>query len=207
MNMRILHLIWIFLPALAVQQAAAEWKPLFNGRDLSGWDTSRSRSSTKNSKWTIEDGVLVGAWDPEHPGPGWLLTQADYGDFRLRLEFWITRGGNSGVAVRDASHGAKNPAYAGYEIQILSNDAQAKNPTGSIYGVAAAPGGLLREEQWNQMEVICKGPSIRVLLNGREVANAVNERSSRGAIGFQVHGRLPHNDLAKFRNVMIEVLE
>jgi hypothetical protein len=188
----------------ATGPAAAEWKPLFNGHDLAGWDTSRGRPSIRNGKWTIEDGALVGGWDKAHPGPGWLLSGRDYADFRLKLQFWISRGGNSGVAVRDPSHGAQNPARAGYEIQIKSDDKDAKNPTGSIYDAASAPGGKLRELEWNDLEIRCQGPLIAVWLNGEKVAEAKDERSLRGAIGFQIHGQKEHADLVKFRNIMID---
>lgn len=191
----------------AAQPSPAAWKPLFDGRDLKGWDTSRSQGMTRNGKWTVEDGVLVGAWDPAHPGAGWLLTEADYGDFRLKLKFWASRGTNSGVAIRDASHGAKNPAFAGYEIQIKSQDKDFKNPTGSIYDLVAAPGGKIRELEWNGLEIRCKGPAITVLLNGEKVAEANDSRSSRGAIGFQIHGRTPHHDIIKFKDVLIDADE
>jgi hypothetical protein len=182
-----------------------EWLQLFNGRDLQGWDTSRSQRWTRNGSWTVEDGALVGRWDPKHPGPGWLLTSTEYDDFRLRMKFWISPGGNSGVAVRDKSRGAENPAYSGYEIQILSNDAGKKNPTGSIYSVAPAPaGGKLREGEWNDLQILCKGPRITVWLNGEEIATAADERSAKGAIGFQVHGRQAHDDVVKFKEIEIE---
>jgi hypothetical protein len=182
----------------------AEWKPLFNGKDLGGWDTSRSGASIRNGKWTVENGALIGGWDPEHPGPGWLLTEREYGDFKLKLQFRISRGGNSGVAVRDASRGAKNPARAGYEIQIKSDDKGAKNPTGSIYDVAAAPDGRIRELEWNDLEIHCQGSRITVWLNGEKAAEARDERSRRGAIGFQIHGQKPHQDTVAFRNILID---
>lgn len=181
----------------------AEWKPLFNGADLRGWDTSRSQQWIRNGAWTVEDGAIVGRFDPQHPGPGWLLSKDQFGDFKLRLKFWISEGGNSGVTVR-APSGAANPARAGYEIQIKSKDQGQKNPTGSIYDVAAAKGGKIREEQWNDLEILCKGPVIQVRLNGEEVASANNERSLKGAVGFQIHGQKPHPDVAKFKDIQIE---
>jgi len=69
------------------------FRPLFNGRDLSGWRT------LKNGVWTVEDGAIVGR-QGENSGGGWLVTEKPFGDFEVRFRFRMSRGGNSGVAFR-----------------------------------------------------------------------------------------------------------
>ena len=54
--------------------------PLFNGKDLTGWKTNKGG---KIEAWGAEDGVIF----TKGGGGGWLMTEAEYGDFDLRLEF------------------------------------------------------------------------------------------------------------------------
>ncbi len=137
------------------------WKPLFNGKDLQGWEPRGECT------WTVmKDGVLLG--QRTHPDPSqkwpidrntfrswvnpqaWLYTNRnDFNEFDLHVEFWLPIGGNSGVSIRDLSraHYAINepdtvhpelagpikstPAHIGYEIQILDEDPL--HPSGEKY--------------------------------------------------------------------------
>ena len=76
----------------SVPTSAAEWKPLFNGRDLSGWKAIDGPADS----WRAEDELLVCSGK----GSGWLSTDAEYANFELELEFRVPAGGNSGVFLR-----------------------------------------------------------------------------------------------------------
>ena len=52
---------------------AGDWKPLLNGKDLSGW----TAVGGPQSSWTVKDGVLTCSGK----GSGWLSTDQQYGDF------------------------------------------------------------------------------------------------------------------------------
>src|SRR5712691_1310274 len=82
-------------PQAAPQQGAGV--AIFNGRDLTGW------VQVLDSKWTVENGVLLARQDPKgrREGESWLFTEKDYTDFILTLQFRLTPGGNSGVFLRD----------------------------------------------------------------------------------------------------------
>ena len=62
-----------------------------------------------------ENGVIF----CDRGGGGWLMTEKEYGDFELRLEYKMPKGGNSGVGMRSRSKG--DPAYAGMEIQLIDD--------------------------------------------------------------------------------------
>ena len=110
---------------------AADWKPLFNGKDLSGWRPIDGPTAS----WGVDDGLLICSGQ----GSGWLSTDKEYADFELELEYRVPAGGNSGVFLRAPHQG--NPAFAGMEIQVLDDyDAQYANLkptqyTGSLYDV------------------------------------------------------------------------
>ncbi len=84
--------------------------PLFNGRDLSGWKFIGG----DGNDWVVDGGALVNT-----AGRGWLVTEAEYDDFELRLESRISERGNSGVLIGGAL--ADDLAVAGTEIQFLDD--------------------------------------------------------------------------------------
>lgn len=206
-------LVWILGVGLAVPAAGAPEQPLFNGRNLEGWWAKDG----KIEAWRVESGAIV---TPPADG-GWLSTEKEYGDFVLKLECRIEKGGNSGVGLRFPREG--RPWLTGVEIQILDDDdpkhanLKAWQYSGSVYGIspplkraARAPG------EWNALEITCRGPVTEIKLNG-QLVNRVNaeeltvapadgpplkERPRRGHIGLQAYG--PRTE---FRNISVRVLE
>src|SRR5262249_26030526 len=98
-------------PADPEPEVPEGFKALFNGKDLTGWKIHGG----KLASWGADKGVLF----VKGGGGGWLMTDKEYGDFELRLEFKVPKGGNSGVALRSPLKG--DPAYTGMEIQILDD--------------------------------------------------------------------------------------
>jgi hypothetical protein len=213
-----LSLLFLACSALAVRAGAPEgFTPLFNGKDLSGW-----KATGKKEVWGAENGVLYVAGG----GGGWLLTDKEYGDFELRLEYKMPKMGNSGVGLRTPAPGEQpkgqnwDPAYVGMEIQILDDanwkGLQSWQHTGSIYNVVPAkkvnskPFG-----EWNSMRIVCKGPHVLIEHNGETLVDAdlgkyKDEHAKRhpgilrdkGHIGFQ-----SYNYRVEFRNIAIKELK
>jgi Domain of Unknown Function (DUF1080) len=214
---------FVLLPAAA---QATDWRPLFNGKNLDGWEVRGE------SVWTVmREGALLGS-RPFHGGKepfgawpiserqfgawlnqqSWLYTKEEFKDFDLHLEYWMPPGGNSGVSIRDTSRGRqsfgagpiKTPAHIGYEIQIIDGDDQ-KFPTGSIYLFAAGKTGLQRAGDWNEMEIESREKIIRVRVNGQVAAEHPGDpaRAPSGPIGLQLHDRF---SWIMFRNIKIRVL-
>jgi hypothetical protein len=189
---------------LARRAAAAPGGALFNGRNLDGWQRAA------HGLWTVEAGEIVGRCDHERPGPGYLLTEEEFSDFRLDLEFWISAGGNSGVYIREprrtwGPRGDDRPAHGanpGYEVQIDYRDP--KNSTGALYNVRNAARVAGAEERWNRMRVECLGMRIRVWVAGELVNDYSPSRSRSGVVGMQIHGGRPHLHIVKFRNITLE---
>jgi hypothetical protein len=177
-------------------------KSLFNGRDLSGWVVMHG------GDWTVEDGVLVGRngsnWtvNPEVSG-SWLRTELPYRDFILDLEYTIQ--GNSGVFLRSALE--KNPAFTGYEMQILSDHGRPPSigSAGGLYDVVAPSQNMTRPTgEWNQARILVEGQRIQIILNDVQVVDFEEAtRSATGFIGLQNH---EPNALVKFRNIRITEL-
>ena len=83
---------------------------LFNGRDLTGWQLYRKG-------WSVKDGVLVGS------GSEWIMSDAEFLDFELELEYFLSKGGNSGVFLRAWADG-KSSGGDFHEIQLLDDTDQ-----------------------------------------------------------------------------------
>jgi Domain of Unknown Function (DUF1080) len=198
--------------ASADQPAPEGFEPLFNGKDLMGWKVHNGKLSV----WGAEPGILYVSGS----GGGWLMTEKEYSDFEIRLEFKIPKMGNSGVALRAPMKG--DPAYQGMEIQIL-DDANYKTNykglrtvqlTGSIYDVvppskdATKPYG-----EWNSMHITAKGPHVTVELNGAVTVDANleehKERSDKhpGLLRKSGHlGLQSHDGRVEFRNIWVKPL-
>src|SRR5262245_22606868 len=99
---------------------------LFNGTSWDGW-LGRDGAS---SHWTVQTDGSV------QVGPGDALTQKQFGDFQLHVEFMCPKtDGKSGQAKSNSG------VYllGRYEVQVLDSfgDAPAGNGCGGIYKVAA----------------------------------------------------------------------
>jgi hypothetical protein len=69
---------------------------LFNGKDLTGWKPFLEKNADPAKTWSIADGVIRCVGQPM----GYLLTEKEYGDYVLRVQWrWPGKGGNSGVFV------------------------------------------------------------------------------------------------------------
>jgi hypothetical protein len=218
------------LALFAAALAAADSKPLLNGKNLDGWEI------LGDGQWTVmSDGTLVGQRITDLrkqlvPGgplstPGdfkkWVDTQSwlyttrnDFGEFDLHLEYWTKTSGNSGVSIRDTSRAkwavvtpvdyTKTPSKIGYEIQI-NNRFPDPHPSGSIYGFKDAPKDSQRDDDWNAMDILSRNDKITIKVNGRVVAEHPGDpqRSKTGPIGLQLHDQF---SIIQFRNIRIAEL-
>ena len=207
-----LSLVLVCVCLVAQPARAEEWVPLFNGKDLSGW-----QGDLKG--YVVQDGMIVAT-----PKSHNLFTKQQYGDFDLYLEFRLTPGANNGIAVRAPLTG--HPTFDGNEIQILDDYApRYKNLKpyqycGSLYGVVPAKRGHLKPAgQWNQMLISMRGRHVQVKLNGAVIVDADIDKAapggktvdhrphpglkrSRGYIGF-----LGHGTRVDFRNIRIRAYD
>jgi hypothetical protein len=202
---------------LTYEERQAGWVPLFDGISLAGWRTYHGGAP---AGWKVVDGAIT------RVGPGGdLVTDQEFGDFELALDWKVAPGGNSGIIYRIDDAGAET-YMTGPEMQVLDDarHADGKSPltsAGALYGIYPAPRGVVKPaDEWNAARLVVNGNKVEHWLNGRRVvqyelkspdweakvaASKFTEwpgygRSARGRIGLQDHG-----DRVSYRNVRIRV--
>jgi len=182
---------------------------LFNGKDLAGW-----KGPVDN--YEVVDGAIV----CKAGKGGTIFAPEIYKDFSVKVEFKLPPGGNNGLALRYPGEG--DTAYTGLcELQVLDEHEKyakldARQFHGSVYGMAAATRGFLRPVgEWNYQEVIVKGSTIYVELNGTRILNTdlgkitefMGGKPHPGKDRTEGHfGFAGHNDPVAFKNVRIKKL-
>lgn len=185
-------------------------RSLFNGHNVEGWEAV---GGAADDCWTVADGVLTCL---QKKGP-WLRTQDQFGDFKLRFDYRVEPGANSGIYVRvpaDGNHHRDNTSLppAGFEVQLLDDFAEKHSHlhdyqhSGSVYDLAGPTRQVLRRAgEWNTMEIDCRGQRVAIVHNGVPVVDIDEHRypllalrQTSGFLGLQNHG-----GGVSFRNIRI----
>ena len=195
--------------------------PLFNGRDLSGWqgrvgdppkiaamssaelkDAQREANQSAKRHWKVDDGVLV------YDGKGTSLTTIKhYRNFELRIDWKIEAGGDSGIYLRGCP-----------QVQVWDPAKSSANGVGSggLYNNKRNPSQPSRKAdrpigEWNTFRIRMIGPVVTVWLNGDLVVDEVPMENHwyrgqpvfpDGPIELQHHG-----SVLRFRNILIKEIE
>jgi outer membrane protein assembly factor BamB len=203
-------------PSRAGNLASTDGTKLFARDDLAGWiEEQHEFYKAKNPNvqtWSVKDGVV--SCDGSTGNCGFLRYEKKVSDFTLRLEYRIAKKCNSGVCIRtrvpyDGHPNTTLPSHVGYEVQILDDAGEPASATssGAFYGLVAPQVNAARPAgQWNSLEIVCRGPKIRVTLNGQVVQDvdqttidAIRDRPRAGYIALQNHG-----GHAEFRNIWLK---
>ncbi len=137
------------------------WIELFDGKDLIGW---RMRHPDQEHKWVVHDGIL------ENTGRGVdIITEREFGDFKLHLEYLVPKDSNSGIYLRGQ-----------YEIQILDDDLLKRHKVshpcenGALYNQKSPDMKASKKAgEWQTVGITLKGMTLNVVLNGEKIHNDV----------------------------------
>ena len=182
--------------------------PLFNGEDLTGWNTIPDHPSV----FSVVDGALN-----IKNGNGQIETAGVYKDFVLQLDI-ISNGEhlNSGVFVR----GPVGVFWKGYESQVRNEwrrDDRTKPidfGTGGNYGNQQARQVVSSDHEWFSKTIVCDGNHMAVWINGYLASDFTDTRpvspDSNGKGGYvpgpgtiHLQGHDPTTDLS-FKNIRIQ---
>jgi hypothetical protein len=213
---------------LLIPAAAAEkFQPLFNGRNLDGWEVKNGQA-----KYEVVNGTIVGTTAEGSPN-SFLCTTRNYSDFILEFDVNTDVGLNSGVQIRshvydqdrtvETNNGKqmvkrqqRKGRVHGYQVEVSTEKAA---NSGGIYDEArrgwlanpaeslnanAACSKAFKDGQWNHYRIEARGDSLKTWLNGVACSDLKDSMDTEGFIGLQVHqykGEKPAS--VRWRNVRI----
>jgi WD40 repeat protein len=208
------------IPRAAAQESPEGFQTLFNGQDLTGWRVERGDPAL----WGVEDGAIVGR-SQDYRTRSFLLTDREYSDFVLRLEFNLDRGTGSAVSLR-AMPGEEMPYKNGsraYDHPMLKLiESPGREQTGTTHWLRAEDlGGVYLQPDhsaqmhpagsWNTLEIEVRGRSLRASVNGKPVLETTSEAGATFPDGSlpglnRVKGRIglqKHTGKVRFRNISV----
>lgn len=204
---------------LTAEEQAAGWTLLFDGESLDGW--RGFRRSDLPGGWAAVDGTLA------RVGPGGdIITDRQFENFELSLEWRVEEAGNSGIFYL-ASEDADRIFESAPEMQVLDDEGHVDGQSpltsaGANYALHPAPRGVVRPAgEWNDSRIVVRDGHVEHWLNGQQIvtyelgsedwARRVAEskfaewptygQARRGHIGLQDHG-----DPVWYRNIKIREL-
>jgi hypothetical protein len=222
----LLSLFAATLPLVAAEDG--EFKSIFNGKDLSGWDGDPKF-------WSVRDGALTGQTTKENPTRGntfiiWRDGKVD--DFELRLKFKII-GGNSGIQYRSKEIGT-NWVIGGYQADFEAGETY----SGILYeergrGILAQRGqktvveengkpkvvgsvgdskqiqAAIKKEDWNDYTISARGYHFIHKINGMTTVDVedqdMDKRLDSGLLALQLHAGPPMT--VQFKDIQIKRLK
>jgi hypothetical protein len=212
------------------KQKPNEWISLFNGKNTKGWH-SYGKTSV-GSAWKVEDGALFLDADARKTigaEGGDIVSDASFSNFHLKLEWKISKNGNSGIIfwVQDDTTKYKQVWFTGPEMQVLDNDGHPdgkikKHRAGNLYDlVEGKEGALNKVGEWNLVDIISYNGKLDFYLNGINVVStsygdadwkklvAGSKFKDKPDFGKTFSGHIAlqdHGDKVWYRNIMIKKL-
>ena len=200
-------------PAVAALEESG-FQPIFDGKSMKTWDCDPDF-------WRVENGEIVGETKADHQPPQnifCIYKGSSPGDFELKMQYKLTgETGNSGVQYRSV----ELPSVAKWVMKGYQADIDGKQQyTGQLYeergrgfvalrgqivyvGDGKKPGsigstgddaelkGLIKINDWNDLDIIARGNTLIHLLNGRVMCVIVDDdkanRRMDGELGIQLH--------------------
>lgn len=191
----------LIFPLIITAQSSLDCTPLFNGKDLTSWQPEKPGSFE-----VISTELVTRSFGSGND----IYTTKQYGNFILRLEFLLSKVGNSGVFIR------RDPSVSGsgFEVQLLAPWTPWRDDlhcTGSLYGhVAVSNRPDETTGRWYKMEIKCDRNLITVSVNDEittvadiDTVKSMAGKPFTGYIGLQGNHAEKENQFAKFRNICI----
>lgn len=209
------------------QKTEVGFELIFDGETLKNWDGD-------STYWRVEDGAMVG-----EVTSATLLKRNSFiiwrggevSDFELKLEYWVSAMGNSGVNYRSVAIDSLPFAMRGYQADIEGRDrhsgqnyeergrtflakrgqkvvlesGQQPQITGSV-GTPEELQQKIRKEDWNELHIIGRGNHLQHYINGTLMCDVIDndgaKRKMNGLIGVQVHVGPPM--IIKYRSIRLK---
>jgi hypothetical protein len=123
---------------------------LLNANNLDGWH------AMGENQWEVKNGVLTSPRSGAN-----LVTDKNFSDFKLHIEFMYPKGSNSGIYLRGR-----------YEVQVIDSKGQEplKDLFAGVYGFIAPTEMVAKNAgEWQTYDITLVGRMITLVANGKTV--------------------------------------
>ena len=210
---------------LTPEEQADGWQLLFNGKDLTGWKTTQGISP--DEEWQVMNGEL--SVRPEAERHRDIISDQQYTDFDLRVDFKLTEGANAGIKYFFTEY--EDGGWLGPEYQIIDNerhrDAQlginGNRQLSTLYDLLPVGNAVkINVGEWAHARIVAQGSKVTHYVNGQEVLSYDRESAAfkqalaqskfkdvKPSFGSITTGHIllqDHGDTVFFKNVKIKSL-
>ncbi len=213
---------------LTADERGGGWRTLFDGKTLHGWRGFDGKAAPR--PWHVENGALLLTKLREgesFDGRGDIVSEAEFGNFELRLQWSVDSGANSGIFFFAREGVADRIWKAAPEVQVLDDarhedGALPSHRAGALYDIYEPKCNALNPVgEYNDVRLIVRNGHVEQWLNGyrlveyeldsddfrkRVAASKFRDqpefaRVHRGRLGLQDHG-----DVIRFRRIRVREL-
>jgi len=169
------------------------WRPLFDGKSLDGWKIYGTEI------FQVNNGVIECRRGPKE-SEGYLATEEEFTDFRVRGQFKMLGDGNYGLFYHSTITLRENDGYpviAGVQGEV---EPSFPGSTGWVYesykrgwlikpDPTAPAAALLRPGEWNEIEIRSIGNRLTTWVNGMRVIELLDpaQQLFSGSFALQLH--------------------
>lgn len=207
------------------------WVSLFDGKTTTGWHSYGE--SKAGELWKVADGAIYLDTSKKEgfqtKGGGDLVSEKEYGNFDLKLQWKIAPAGNSGVIfyIHEDTAKYKYVWWTGPEMQVVDNERHPdgkliKHKAGDLYDlISCSTLSVKPVGEWNDVEIKSNNGKLDLFLNSTNVVSTTlwddNWKKlvagskfkewpdfgtfKKGHIALQDHG-----NMVWFKNIMIKEL-
>jgi len=207
------------------------WQLLFDGTTAQGWH--KYGGGPVGSAWKIADNTLYldtsKKVNGKVEGGGDIVTDEEFENFHLKLEWKISKNGNSGIMfyVNEDTAKYKRSYETGPEMQVLDNEGHPdakiiKHRAGDLYDLISCSKETVKPAgEWNLAEIKCVNGKLDFYLNGENVVStmlwddgwtkmvAASKFKQWPGFGTYKKGRIclqDHDNMVWYRNIKIKKL-
>jgi hypothetical protein len=169
------------MDTLNPQEKSEGWQFLFDGQTTKGWH--KYGNEPVGGAWKVIDGAIYldtsSKVNGRIVGGGDIVTDEEFENFDLKLQWKIAKNGNSGIMfyVHEDTMKYKAPYETGPEMQVLDNDGHPdgkiiKHRAGDLYDLISCSKETVKPVgEWNDAEIKCLNSKLDLYLNGENVVS------------------------------------
>jgi Domain of Unknown Function (DUF1080). len=204
--------VFLLMLTFSAMSQEKDFVKIFDGKTLQGWKGDLVH-------WKVENGTIIGEVTPQNQlknNTFLIWAGGKVGDFELKLQYKISKGGNSGIQYRSEEVPGVPFGLKGYQADIDGNneytglnyeergrgfiakrgekvvvDSLGKPDLLSTLGTSEELAKNIRNDDWNEYHLVVKGNHMQYYINGVLMSDATDNdpvnRKMTGLLGLQAH--------------------